>query len=251
MSQRQADLIAHGRPYPAQYWRDFEDMARARVALALSRPDEALEILDPLAVRALQGGRISHLVKIKVLESLAYSLAGHKVEKGEDKALTVLIEAVQLGEGEGFIRSFADEGARVADLLSRLRARERQSPSPVLDAAQLAYVDKLLAAFADAGRVRSTLTSRELPVPMPVPAGLRGIGVGAADSVLVEPLSERELEVLRLLAQGASNADIAEQLVLAVNTVKRHVSNIFEKLGASSRTQAVARARSLGLIADE
>jgi LuxR family maltose regulon positive regulatory protein len=246
--QRQADLITHGRPYPAQYRRDRQDVARARIALARSKPEEALEMLEPVAVRAQEGGRLGHVIESKLLQALAYRMGGNKGEKGEgadEKAFTILEEAVRLGEGEGFIRSFVDEGRPMAELLSQLRALGRRSGVPLFEERTVLYMDRLLAAFEGAGQ--SKPTSRHLPLPLQA----SGHNTGATGLTLAESLSERELEVLRLLAQGASNADIAEQLVLALNTVKRHVSNIFEKLGTSNRTQAVAQARSLGLIADE
>ena len=80
---READLITHGRPYPAQYRRDRQDVARARIALARSKPEEALEILEPVAVRAQEGGRLSHVIESKLLQALAYSMRGNKGEKGE------------------------------------------------------------------------------------------------------------------------------------------------------------------------
>lgn len=248
--RREVDLITHGRPYPAQYRRDRQDVARARIALARSKPEEALEILEPVAVGAQEGGRLSHVIESKLLQALAYSMRGNKGEKGEkdegaeEKAFTILEEAIRLGEGEGFIRRFVDEGPRIAELLSQLRARSRRSEAPLFNDRTILYIDRLLAAFEGAGQ--STPAYRKLSLPY-----ARGHNSGAMGLTLVEPLSERELEVLRLLAQGASNAEIAEQLVLAVNTVKRHVSNIFEKLGTSSRTQAIAQARALGLLADE
>ncbi len=249
--QRQVDLSAYGRPYPAQYRRDCEDVARARVALGLSRLDEALEMLEPVAVRAEEGGRRSHLIEIKLLQALAHSMRSQKGEKGEEeKALTLLEEAVRLGEAEGFIRSFVDEGPRLAALLSRLRARERHSQVSTPGAGTMEYLDVLLAAFEGDGPASLTSKSKRTPVAVKLRGPGAG-GAGIADRVLVEPLSERELEVLGLLAEGASNSEIAEQLVLAINTVKRHVSNIFEKLGTSSRTQTIAQARALGLLVDE
>ncbi len=241
--QRQADFIAHGRPYPAQYRQDCEDIARARIALARSRPDEALKMLDPVAVRAQEGGHLGHLIEIKLLQALAYGMRGQKDE--EEKSLTILAEALQLGEAEGFIRSFVDEGAPVASLLLQLQDRLRRAPIPALDAGTLSYIDRLLAAFQ--GNRRSTATSRHDPAPAEA-GGQRADVYIQHGEYLVEPLSQRELEVLGLLAQGASNAEVAEHLVIALNTVKRHISNIFEKLGVSRRTQAVAQARSLGLL---
>ncbi len=115
-----------------------------------------------------------------------------------------------------------DEGPRLAELLARLRKQpqeEKHAP----------YLDTLLAAFPREG-VRAK--------PQPQPG-------------LLDPLSARELEVLRELARGATNQEVAETLVLSIQTVKRHVGNILGKLEANNRTQAVARARKLGLLSDE
>ena len=241
--QRRADFIAHGRPYPAPYRRDYEDVARARIALASSRPDEALGMLEPVAVRAREGGRLSQLIEIKLLQALAYGMSGQKGEAEE--ALTILAEAVHLSEGEGFVRSFVDEGPRVASLLSQLRARERRARTPALAPGTMSYIDLLLDAFEGIGP--SSVPSVHEPVPLQAGEQRAGGYIQQGD-FLVEPLSQRELEVLGLVAEGASNAEIAEHLVIALNTVKRHVSNIFEKLAVSNRTQAVAQARSLGLF---
>jgi LuxR family maltose regulon positive regulatory protein len=150
-----------------------------------------------------------------------------------------------IGETEGFIRSFLDEGPVMASLLSQLRARERRAQTPALTPKTLSYIDRLLAAFETTGPI--TVASKDEPALVQAREQREGEYIRYGE-FLVEPLSRRELEVLGLLAQGASNTEIAERLVIALNTVKRHISNIFEKLGVSNRTQAVAQARSLGLL---
>lgn len=135
--------------------------------------------------------------------------------------------ALALGEPENIMRSFLDEGEPLRALLAEWRRRGAPGSAPAL----AAYADRLLAAF-------------EPPAP---PAEPRR-SPPAANQKLVEPLSDRELEILRLIADGYANPEIAARLVIAVATVKKHVNNIFGKLGAAHRAQAVARARELKLL---
>ena len=131
-----------------------------------------------------------------------------------ENALHFLQDALKMAQPEGFLRTFVDKGKPMEALLERLRSQGGELKE---------YVQAILAAFGGTGR-------------------------SAPQGMLVEPLSERELEVLRLLAQGLSNREIAQRLVVTVGTVKSHVHTIIDKLGVSSRTQAVARARELALL---
>jgi LuxR family maltose regulon positive regulatory protein len=201
-----------------------EEVARVRVLLAQQMPAEALSLLEPLLGRAELQERWSHVIEMKVLQALAHALRNE-----DQEALTVLAQAVHLAEPEGYIRVFVDEGPTMATLLSRLRDQERKQGSRP-------YLDTLLAAFS-LERMRHT--------PLPTESGVRG------EQPLIDPLSERELEVLQLLAGGDSNQEIADQLVITLDTVKRHVTHIFGKLGVHNRVQAVARAQTLGLLSDE
>ena len=203
--------------------REREDVARARILLAQAKAIEALEVLASLLINAQTSERWDHVIEMFLLQALAYQM-GHEMQK----ALTVLAQAVSLAESEGYMRRFLDEGSPMATLLSKLRDHERKKgPTP--------YLDSLLEAFFPEKRTsQSTKTGKDVSL-----------------HPLLDPLSERELEVLRLLARGASNQEIAEVLVVALSTVKHHVSMILSKLGASNRTQAVAQARSLGLLTDE
>ncbi|HLZ59736.1 MAG TPA: LuxR C-terminal-related transcriptional regulator [Ktedonosporobacter sp.] len=211
-------LLAHER----------EEVARVHILLTQKEPTEALSLLKPLQGRAEKQERWSHVIEMKVLQALS-----HSMRHEEPEALAVLARALHLAEPEGYIRSFVDEGTAMSALLSRLRERERKKgPTP--------YLDTLLAAFTPEG-----ITHRHLPSGLGQPRGR------LLEQPLVEPLSERELEVLRLVARGDSNQQIAKALVIALDTVKRHVTHIFEKLGVSNRVQAVARARALGLLTDE
>jgi LuxR family maltose regulon positive regulatory protein len=150
-----------------------------------------------------------------VLEAVAYYARGEK-----DKAAQVLEESLRLAEPGGFIRIFVDEGAPMARLLS-----EAASHGIMPD-----YTGKLLTAFEADQR-----KSEDKPDLPPAPP-------------LIEPLSQRELEVLQLIAQGLSNREIGQRLFLALSTVKGHSRIIFDKLGVQRRTEAVARARQLGLL---
>ena len=140
--------------------------------------------------------------------------------------MQLLGEALALAEPGGFIRLFVDEGPPMAQLLSEAAARGMMPD----------YVGKLLAAFPSCERMMQD--KRQTPSAV----------TRSGPSSLVEPLSQRELEILKLIAQGLSNREIGERLFLALDTVKGHNRRIFDKLQVQSRTEAIARARELGLL---
>jgi LuxR family maltose regulon positive regulatory protein len=143
----------------------------------------------------------------------------------------LLGDALALAEPGGFIRIFVDEGVPMAQLLSDAAAHGMMPD----------YAGKLLAAF-EAEKQKGEDKSHLLPVP-----GTQGVPAPGPQP-LIEPLSQRELEVLRLIAQGLSNHEIGARLFLALDTVKGHNRRIFDKLQVQRRTEAVARARELGLL---
>lgn len=191
-----------------------EYLAVVRLVLAQGQPERALEMLaflqDLVEKRSFQ----RRIIEILALKARALH------QKGDlDQALQELARALALAEPEGYQRTFVDEGEPMARLLYQAVAR---GISPE-------YAGRLLAALAQES-------------PQAPPAGKAPAGD------LVEPLSERELEVLGLIAEGLSNGEIASRLYISLSTVKGHTTNIFGKLGVKNRTQAVARARSLGLL---
>jgi LuxR family maltose regulon positive regulatory protein len=144
-----------------------------------------------------------------------------------DQAVVSLRQALTLAEPGGYVRVFLDEGAPMKALLQKATVRRTASQ----------YASDLLAAFSSAPSDRPRATAQDRPPH-----------AGAPAPPLIEPLSPREIEVLRLVATGATNPQIAQRLFITVDTVKKHLSNIFGKLGVKNRTQAVARARELGLL---
>ncbi len=184
----------------------------ARVCLAQHKPEEALALLEKAGAAAHAAHRLGRLIEIGLLTALAWQALG-KLET----ALAALEQSLALAEPEGYLRLYLDEGAPLAALLQLARARGTAT----------AYLRRLLAELAPQPAAAS-----------PAPAAGRG-----------EPLSPAELKVLRLIAAGCSNREISERLVIALNTVKRHTHQIYSKLDVQSRTQALLRARQLGLIA--
>ena len=193
-------------------------LSQARVHLAQEDPSTALAVLELFRQQIEAKGWEDERLRVIVLQAVA--LHGHGKK---EQAVQVLGEALALAEPGGFIRTFIDEGLPMTQLLSEAAA---QGIMPD-------YTGKLLAAFA-AEKLRSV---GESSVPPDSPA-----------QSLIEPLSQRELEVLQLIAQGLSNREISERLFLALNTVKGHNRNIYGKLQVQRRTEAVARARELGLV---
>jgi LuxR family maltose regulon positive regulatory protein len=220
-----AEELAQSDRGPSPLARERQEVARARILLAQKRSALALSLLEPLQGIAEKQERWSHVIEMKVLQALAYQM-----QRQEQEARSALAQALRLAEPEGSIRHFMDEGAPMAALLSRLREQERKhGPTP--------YMDKVLAAFGQDGAAPEHEDER---------AGER-----MSVQPLLDPLSERELEVLRLIVRGDSNQEIAHTLVLSIDTVKRHVSNIFSKLRVNNRIQAVARVRVLGLLSED
>jgi len=207
--------------------REGEYLVLARVRLAQARDDptshgnngtspylrDVLRLLDRLQVLAEASARMGSVLQILIVRALALEAQGDRMS-----ALSTLERALVLAAPEGYIRLFVDEGAPMLALLRQARGRGIIPE----------YVATLLSAFGE-------LHVSDLSLP------------AARPSALLEPLTGRERDVLRLLLEGASNREIARRLVLSVNTVKRHVYNLCGKLGVQSLTQAIIRAGDLNL----
>jgi LuxR family transcriptional regulator, maltose regulon positive regulatory protein len=209
------------------YAQEREYLVLVRVLLATDQADAALGLLGRLQARAAAQQRTASLIEVQALRALALRAVGDR-----PGALATLAEALWLAEPEGWLRVFVDEGAPMAALLRKLAVAATKGQAAAAARLPGRYLDRLLGAFELAG----------LPVLPPPRSG------GAAPGGLVLPLSGRELEVLQLLADGRPNREIAEELVVTVDTVKSHVTHILDKLGVANRTQAVTRARELGLL---
>jgi LuxR family maltose regulon positive regulatory protein len=212
------------------YLREFDHITLARVLLARYQSDRAdgsvsgvMGLLERLLKAAEEGGRKGSAIEILVLQAIAYHAQGDL-----PAALLPLQHALALAEPEGYVRMFLDEGSSMMQLLREASAREIMPD----------YTDKLLAAFeSDAQQ------SEDKPnLPPALPEGHRD------GEPLIDPLSQREIKILQLIAQGLSNREIGERLFLALDTIKGHNRKIFDKLQVQSRTEAIARARELGLL---
>ena len=212
------------------YLHEFDHITLVRVLLARHQSDlsdgsisGALGLLKRLLKAAEEGGRTGSVIEILVLQALAYHAQGDL-----PAALLPIKGALALAESEGYVRMFLDEGSSMMQLLREASAREIMPD----------YTDMLLAAF-EAEKQKSE-DKPDLPL---------ALTEGHRDSEsLIDPLSQRELKILQLIAQGLSNREIGERLFLALDTIKGHNRKIFDKLQVQSRTEAIARARELGLL---
>ena len=208
----------------ARYPSEPEHLLLARVLLAQDRPGPALDLLGRLYASAAAQDRIDSVIEAGSLRALALAASGQEAD-----AVTVLADVLTLAGPRGYVRVFADEGPPMAALLGQLIAAQRTGRAGA--GIQIGYLARLNRAFGTAT----------------VKSGPRRGSRSAAPGI-VEPLTSRELEVLQMLAAGQSNQAIAGQLVVTLDTVKKHVTHLLGKLGAANRTEAVARARELGLI---
>lgn len=213
------------------FGREIEYLTFVRVLFAQTRYDEAITLLDRLQRTVEADGRKRCLLEILALQALAYRSQGQM-----QQAVLVLERALTLAEPEGYIRTFVEEGAPMAELLRQLMRDQQNASQTNASRALQNYVMTLLAAFP----------------PEQVPAAVQTHKSASAlpASYLVDPLSERELEVLRLIADGLSNQEIGRKLFVATSTVKRHINNIYAKLNVHSRTQAVAKGKELKVLGE-
>ena len=205
------------------YLCEFEHITLTRVLIAQHQNDPlagsihgAIDFLERLLQAAEAGERMGSMIEILVVQALAFQAQGNV-----SQALASLERALALAEPEGYVRIFVDEGEPMRLLIEK-QSRSRNKTFP-------GYVDKLLAAFAQ-------------PTAVPQPK------VEDLQSMIIEPLSERELEVLKLLGTELSGPEIARELIVSLNTLRTHTKNIFNKLGVNNRRAAVRRAEELDLL---
>jgi LuxR family maltose regulon positive regulatory protein len=203
------------------YLDELLQISRAQVQLACEDPAHALAILEGLDSQAQAAGRTAQVIQVCLVKALAQQALGNP-----GAALESFSRSLWLAEPAGYARLFLEGGQPVITLLRRAARRGTSS----------GYAGRLLAAVEGPGSGQEPAPQAGIQVPVPVALSL------------AEPLTRRELEVLDLIGQGYSNQQISEKLVVTLHTVKKHSSNVYGKLGVTGRTQAIVRARELGLL---
>jgi LuxR family transcriptional regulator, maltose regulon positive regulatory protein len=210
-------------------------ITRARVLIAQNELDEAISLLSHLEKSARSAGRMGQVLEILLLRALALQELGDSTQ-----AFLSLAEVLKLAEPEGYVRIFLDEGQPMQMLLSQWLAHEKApGPTPTSRNPIRDYAVYLLSHFDTEQKMIKTVQENIPSVADFSPK---------SKQVLVEPLSQRELEVLEHIALGMTNQEIARQLIISPGTVKAHTASIYRKLDVATRTEAVARARQLGLL---
>jgi LuxR family maltose regulon positive regulatory protein len=204
---------------------ELEYATLTRLLIAQGKHEETLGLLDRLLEDAEAGGRGWSVIALLTLKALAL-----RSQSDGPGSLAALRRALTLAEPEGYVRTFADEGATMVDLLRRLLTVQSKEPPGAESKVSPEYVGKVLEACG-------------ADVTVPARASSRGTG-----GLFVESITERELEVLKLLDSELYNREIAKRLFISLDTVKSHTKHIYAKLGVRARHQAVARAKELGIL---
>ncbi len=200
---------------PLNYPQEGEYITLARVLLAQKHYDEAEDLIERLLEATERDGRWGRAIELLLLQALSLEARG-----AQSQALEHLTRALALAEPRGYLRIFVDEGQPMASLLYRASAQKIMP----------GYTGKLLAIYRESETAPPTSSE-----------------VGQATASLIEPLSQRELEVFECLTEGLSNREIAQKLTISLTTVKTHTRNIYRKLDVKSRSQAVAKGRALDI----
>ena len=214
----------------------YNSALRLLLSLAKSQPEgkslkRGLDLAASVLAEELRCGHLPVALETLLLACQMYAVLGDGRQ-----SLVTAAKALEMAEPEGFISIFVEEGEPVAAVLAALLK------SDLLGKVRPEYVHEILAAFP------TNLMQVEEAPEQPAVNSRTGKGKPDEEAALIEPLTARELEVLRLIAEGDSNQTIAEKLVISVSAVKKHTGNIYGKLNVNSRTQAIVRARQLGLL---
>jgi len=207
-------------------WRESELITFARALIGDGHADRALTILEGLLKLARGAGRQGNVIELLAVKASAHKSLGQLTE-----AEASVAEALRLAEPEGYVRTFVDEGESAHSLLLHAYQTSKKSGHGAPGISR-EYLERLLMGFkrAEPGQAATAHAAASDPPG------------------LLEPFSEREIEVIRLLAAGRSNQEIADHMFVALSTVKWHINNIYGKLGVKSRTEAISRARRLGIV---
>jgi LuxR family maltose regulon positive regulatory protein len=212
---------------PFRYEDELTHIMQARVFIARNKLDKAIRLLSGLEESAQSGGRAGRLIEIMILKALALQAMGDP-----NQAVGALMKGLALAEPGGYVRVFLDEGQPMQSLLAQ--GLDSAGAESLRDSAI-----HLLTLFDAKPHMRVAAQERLSPTGDPL---------ASSRQALVEPLSQRELEVLQLIALGRTNQEIAQQLIVSPGTVKAHTASIYRKLDVANRTEAAARARQLGIL---